>query len=139
MIEIVSIIWTIIIWYIRVFPLCSLLMKKNISARSLIVALREKCLYLELFWFIFSCIWTEYERYYVSLGIQSKCGKIRTRIIRNMDTFYAVLDSRVLYNSMSTKNLSILYLLGNNFFIKTYSNKNTSQYTVPLAYTGKSI
>ena len=113
--------------------------EKNISARSLIVALREKCLYLELFWFIFSCIRTEYERYYVSLGIQSKCGKIRTRIIRNMDTFYAVLDSRVLYNSMSTKNLSILYLLGNIFFIKTYSNKNTSQYTVPLAYTGKSI
>ena len=30
------------------------------------------------------------ERYSVSLRIQSKCGKIRTRIIPNMDTFYAV-------------------------------------------------
>ena len=30
------------------------------------------------------------ERYGVSLCIQSECGKIRTRITPNMDTFYAV-------------------------------------------------
>ena len=30
------------------------------------------------------------ERYSVSLRIQSKCGKIRTRITPNTDTFYAV-------------------------------------------------
>ena len=30
------------------------------------------------------------ERYSVSLHIQSKCGKIRTRITPNTDTFYAV-------------------------------------------------
>ena len=30
------------------------------------------------------------ERYSVSLCIQSKCGKIRTRITPNMDTFHAV-------------------------------------------------
>ena len=30
------------------------------------------------------------ERYSVFLRIQSKCGKIRTRIIRNRNTFYAV-------------------------------------------------
>ena len=30
------------------------------------------------------------ERYSVSLGIQSECGKIRTRITPNTDTFYAV-------------------------------------------------
>ena len=31
------------------------------------------------------------ERYGVSLRIQSECGKIRTRITPNMDTFYAVI------------------------------------------------
>ena len=30
------------------------------------------------------------ERYKVSLRIQSECGKIRTRITPNTDTFYAV-------------------------------------------------
>ena len=30
------------------------------------------------------------ERYGVSLRIQSECGKMRTRIIPNTDTFYAV-------------------------------------------------
>ena len=34
------------------------------------------------------CIWTES----VSLRIQSKCGKIRTRITPNMSTFYAVFE-----------------------------------------------
>ena len=32
------------------------------------------------------------ERYKVSLRIQSECGKIRTRITPNMDTFHAVND-----------------------------------------------
>ena len=32
------------------------------------------------------------ERYGVSLGIQSKCGKIRTRITPNTSTFYAVFE-----------------------------------------------
>ena len=31
------------------------------------------------------------ERYEVSLRIQSECGKIRTRITPNTDTFYAVM------------------------------------------------
>ena len=47
--------------------------------------LREKCLYSELFWSAFACIWT------VSLRIQSQCGKMRTRISPNTDTFYAVM------------------------------------------------
>ena len=33
--------------------------------------------------------WLNIERYSVSLGIQFECGKMRTRIIPNMDTFYA--------------------------------------------------
>ena len=32
-------------------------------------------------------------RYFVSLRIQSECGKIRTRITPNTDTFYAVFPS----------------------------------------------
>ena len=35
------------------------------------LTLREKCPYLEFFWSVFCHIWTEY----VSLRIQSKCGK----------------------------------------------------------------
>ena len=41
------------------------------------VTLREKCLYTELFWPVFSHIRTEY-------------GKIQTRITPNADNFYAV-------------------------------------------------
>ena len=35
------------------------------------------------------------ERYGVSLRIQSKCGKIRTRVSPNTDTFYTALNSKV--------------------------------------------
>ena len=42
--------------------------------------LREKCPYSELFWSAFS-------------RIQSECGKMRTTITPNMDTFYAVKKS----------------------------------------------
>ena len=39
-------------------------------------SLREKCPYSELFWPVFS-------------HIQSECGKVRTRIAPNKDTFHA--------------------------------------------------
>ena len=57
---------------------------------NIFTTLRKKCLYLELFWFVFSRIWTETERYSASLRIQSQCGKIQTRITPNTNTFYAV-------------------------------------------------
>ena len=42
----------------------------------------------------FPRIRTQYgERYEVSLPIQSECGKMRTRITPNVDTFHAVYDS----------------------------------------------
>ena len=53
--------------------------------------LREKCLYSELFWSLFSRIRTEYGRYGVTLRIQSECRKMRTGITPNTDTFHAVL------------------------------------------------
>ena len=57
--------------------------------------MREKCPNSEFFWPVFSGIRTEYgeipEKYFVSLGIMSKCGKMRTRKAPNMDTFHAML------------------------------------------------
>ena len=47
------------------------------------IIMREKYRYLEFFWSVFRC--------FVSLRIQSKCGKIRTRKTPNTDTFHAVL------------------------------------------------
>ena len=48
----------------------------------------KKCPYSELFWSVSSRIWTEYgEMRSIS---QSKCGKIRTRLAPNTDTFNAV-------------------------------------------------
>ena len=52
-------------------------------------SLRKNCPYSELFWPVFSHIQTEYG-YSVFLCIQSECGKIRTRITPNKDTFHAV-------------------------------------------------
>ena len=37
------------------------------------------------------------ERYSLSLHIQSECGKMRTRITLNMDTFYAVILCRTAF------------------------------------------
>ena len=54
--------------------------------------LRKKCPYLELFWSAFSCIWTEHGAIQgiFSFRIKSKCGKIRTKITPNTDTFHLV-------------------------------------------------
>ena len=46
--------------------------------------LRKKCPYSELFWSAFSRI------YSVSLRIQSECGKMRTRLSPNTNTFHPV-------------------------------------------------
>ena len=54
------------------------------------MSLRKKCPYSELLWSAFSRIRTEYGETLVSLRIQSKCRKMRTRITLNADTFYAV-------------------------------------------------
>ena len=44
----------------------------------------------KLFWSVFSAFRLNTERYGVSLRIQSKCGKMQTRITPNTDTFYAM-------------------------------------------------
>ena len=52
---------------------------------------RKNCPYSELFWCVFSRILLKTGRYSVSFCIQSKSGKIRTRITLNTENFYAVL------------------------------------------------
>ena len=61
---------------------------KNIFENKLF----EKCPCLELFWSHFPAFGLNTKRYFVSLRIQSKCGKMRTRITPNTHTFYAVVD-----------------------------------------------
>ena len=55
--------------------------------------LREKCPYSELFCFAFSRIRTEYGEILRISRIQSECGKMRTTIAPNTDTFHAVLEN----------------------------------------------
>ena len=57
----------------------------------------KKCPRLELFWSVFSRLWTKFRIFLhsdwirrVSLRIQLGCWKIRTRIIPNTDNFHAV-------------------------------------------------
>ena len=56
-----------------------------------LLTLCKKCPYSELFWSALSLIRTEQ---FVSLRIQSECGKIRTRIIPNTETIYAMFFFR---------------------------------------------
>ena len=89
------------------------------------VSLRKKCLYSELFWSAFSRIRTEYEeiqsispsfglntkRYRVSLLIQSKCGKMRTRITLNTNNFYAVYKMLIHINVSSCHSCPSYFLV----------------------------
>ena len=54
------------------------------------VSLREKCMYLELFWSVFSRIRNEYEEILHIFGYSVRMRKIWTRITPNKATFYAV-------------------------------------------------
>ena len=61
------------------------------------------------------------ERYSVSLHIQSECGKIRTRITPNTDTFYAVFYEKI---AVSTQALNTMTKLKNiNVSSKIISDK----------------
>ena len=76
--------------------------------------LSEKSPYLELFWSEFPAFRLNTERYSVSLRIQSKCGKIQTRINPNMDTFYAVIDLVVKLFSVGHSHLGAIIELWNH-------------------------
>ena len=68
---------------------------------------------------IFSHIRTEY-RYFVSLCIQSECGKIKTRKTLNSDTIYAVNDKKVRSfheTILKFKRKQIFCLTSSNFFL----------------------
>ena len=61
-----------------------------------LIMLRKKCPCLELFWSAISPHFTVFrlntERYSLSVRIQSKSGKMRTRITPSTDSFHAVDD-----------------------------------------------
>ena len=59
----------------------------NVLLENEKTTLRKKYPHSELFWSVFSHILTEYRE---TRSIQSKCGKIRTRITPNKDTFHEV-------------------------------------------------
>ena len=65
------------------------------------IPLCKKCPYLEFFGPYFPSFGLSTEKYGVSLCIQSKCGKTRTRNTRNLDTFHSVIIK-------NAKNKSIL-------------------------------
>ena len=68
-----------------------------LKIKELEYQLRKKCSYSKFFWSVFSHIWTKYREYFISLRIQSKCGKIRTGKTPNMNTFYAVIATVIDY------------------------------------------
>ena len=75
------------------FLICKYFKKLTISWNYLKMPLRKKCPYSQLFWSVFS----------VSLRIQSKCGKMRTRITPNTDTFHAVLEEEFIKYVLTIK------------------------------------
>ena len=66
------------------------IMKILISSKP---TFRKKCPHSELFWSVFPTFGMNTERCRVSVRIQCECGKMRTRIAPNMDSFHAVLGS----------------------------------------------
>ena len=66
------------------------IMKILISSKP---TFRKKCPHSELFWSVFPTFGMNTERCRGSVRIQCECGKMRTRIAPNMDSFHAVLGS----------------------------------------------
>ena len=69
-------------------------MKYSINENDIDNNTVKNCVKIVLIWLYsgpyFPAFGLNMERYKVSLRIQSECGKIRTRITPNTDTFYAV-------------------------------------------------
>ena len=74
---------------------------KSLCYLNLYLTLREKCTYLQFFWYVFCHIQTEYGEI-VSLRIQFECGKIRSRKTRTRTLFTQwQLKLRILKNIWS--------------------------------------
>ena len=59
------------------------------------------------------------KRYSISLRIQSKCGKIRTRITLNKDTFYAVCLTASMHYELRCLNLFTAFVQNFMTFVKS--------------------
>ena len=88
----------------KVYPTCNTRLKRRITVNEALnqvsfhqhLSLRKNSPRLEFSGPYFPTFRLNTERYSVSLRIQSKCRKIRTRITPNTDTFHAVcLESRL--------------------------------------------
>ena len=78
----------------------------------------------------FSAFRLNTERYWVSLCIQSKCGKMRTRITPNMGTFYAVFISAyliILIDKSTLRSRTRLETLLTNVLLFGKEPPNTNQ------------
>ena len=73
-----------------IFQTFRVLTVRKISEQNLMLTFGKSVRIQSYFGLHFPAFGLNMERYGVSLHIQSKCGKIRTRITPNTDTFYAV-------------------------------------------------
>ena len=115
------------------FPYWPIRLKVHNKGLCLPWSLREKCPYSKFFWSVFSRIWTEYG---VSLRIQSKCGKIKTRKTPKADTFHALNISRSKGNQATNFGLLIEYSMRNIFLEK--SKTKLGGETSPRPFSKKS-
>ena len=74
------------------------------------ILLRENCSYSELFWSVFSRIRTAYG--------EILCGKIRTRLTPNTETFYAEFSFQ--YLPKCPKRPNFKYIFSFIFLLKTF-------------------
>ena len=84
--------------------------------------LHEKCPIRSYYGPYFSAFGLNTERYSVCPGIQSKCGKIRTRITLNTDFFYAVTTP-----SIETHLAMVRGLPAKKFLLKCVNKKSSSE------------
>ena len=78
-------------------------LKKSLSLLTDFLPLntvRKKYPYSELFCPHFPAFRLNMERYGISLRIQSECGKIRTRITPDMDTFHVEIACPVKFSNL---------------------------------------
>ena len=76
---------------------------------DLLLSLRKKCPYLELFWSVFSRIRTKYGDILRISPYSIQMRENRTRITPNMDTFHAVCKAYIVIPAIHTFVLQVIY------------------------------
>ena len=89
------------------------------------LTLHQKCRYLELFWSLFSRIWTEYGE--IRLRIHSECGKIQTRVTPKV--LQSSQENTCATNFLFLKKklqVALVAASGINFYIKVRASVESS-------------